>query len=179
MDGRELPNDFIFEVSDGKTRLTAAYPTTSDRQISMSGTPEDWTRKKWRKLLRSAEGFGRDDLLDKLKEMRDSAIKKRISEETPVFDDGSDEMPEAVHSLRVHFFQGDYIAVRGTATHEHRRELAAFGLRWCSEDQEWRGDFSEDLLRFVADYVEENDVVYDPDDIGYVWCGDCEGWKPE
>lgn len=170
--------DFVLKCSDGKTHLTARYPT-ENRQIVKSDEPEDWSRDRWKELLREADRFGRDDLIDELEDLRDDLLGKEVLNEKPLFDDNAGEAPDAVHALYIHYAKGEHLKVRGTSTYEHRDELAELGLRWSPEEREWYADFSQELLDAASKYIAENDTVYDPSKIHYERCATCRRWKPQ
>lgn len=171
--------DFILGHSNGKAHLTAVCPASARRQITEADRPGDWSRNDWRRFLREARRFGRDDLLEDLEHLRDEVLGEKVMNEEPVFDDDAGERPDAVHSLRVHYSHDNYVKVKGTSTREHRDELVELGLRWSPKNREWVAEFDEGLLEAVKEYVAENDTAHDPSKIGYVRCGDCGGFKPE
>lgn len=174
-------DDFRLLFFDGKTRLIAVAPTSADsRVVRQEGSFPDWNRKEWIAFTEKAEKFDRPDLLEDLNQLKSAIIEQRISQERPVVDDDSSETLMGVHSLLVHFSRADdYLRVRGSATRQHRRKLKSFGLRWNPSIAEWESGFSEDLLETASRFVEENDRVQNPDEIGYRKCPACGRWNPK
>lgn len=173
--------DFHLSQANGKTVLTAIAPTPADTQVvRQRGFLTKWDREDWETFLKKAEKFKRSDLLEELEELKDAVVRGRVSRETPVFDDDSKEKPIAVHTLLVHYSKDErYVRIRGTGTHEYRKELQSLGLRWSPSIYEWESSFSEDLLEAAARFVERNDRVYNPDEIGYERCANCGRWNPK
>lgn len=173
--------DFRLFQADGKTVLMAIAPTPADTQVVRRKEPfVDWTRDEWKDFLGEAEKFRRSDLLEDLESIKKEVIEKRMSQEDPVFDDDVGESPIAVHALHVNYSQDEgYLKVKGPATYEHRQELCSLGLRWVPSLREWAAGYSSELFSSVADYVRNNNRIYDPDQIGYEKCPNCDRWKPE
>lgn len=137
-------------------------------------------QEEWGAFLREVKKFERSDLLSELEKIKDAIIRRRIFRERPVFDDDFDEVPEAVHSLLVHFSRSEgYLRVRGSATHKYQRELRSLGLHWNPSLYEWEVPFSQSLLDSVAIFVEKKSEAYDPSKIGYERCAGCNRWNPK
>jgi len=173
--------DFRLYYGKGKTKLVSIAPTSADtRVIGRREHFEEWKRDEWSDFIEDAKRFDRKDLIEELRGLKSTIIEERISREEPVFDDDSKDMPEAVHSLRVHHSQREgYIRVLGPATHREKEELRSLGLRWNPERRLWETGFSQDLLESVAELVRRESRTYNPDEIGYERCPNCGRWHPE